>query len=277
MSKSEIMPSALSAKWTVEALKSAKFRGPVAFYDGNAGMARQDFECVDEPRFGYFWRRENYKDRGRQAYMVDGAEVASLEEACALLAQPPNAESPKEVLRRHHDEFMASPKLDYGATRALSEARCNADTGAFGMVRAAMQRGENAWHRGINRFSDIEREAGRPFPHWLYHIKSAAHESYRAAYLFQADAEKDTNLVCALGKRCRDCPMLQVIETTMREAREEKWPSANTDMDIIMAKTWTCIGHILTENADIHDGQFFSTQRDREHEAAFNERLSQII
>ena len=48
------------------------FRGPVRFYDGRKGMARQDYECVAEPRFGYSWQRENRQDKGRQFYTVDG-------------------------------------------------------------------------------------------------------------------------------------------------------------------------------------------------------------
>jgi hypothetical protein len=80
----------------IDDLKKAKFRGPVAFYDGARGMARQDFECVDNPRFGCFWRRENSKDKGRTAYMVDGCEVADLDEAARLLALPPDPDSPRE-------------------------------------------------------------------------------------------------------------------------------------------------------------------------------------
>lgn len=149
---------------TPEALGKALFRGPVAFYDGAKGMARQDFECVAEPRFGYFWRRENRKDRGRQAYMVDGKEVADLAEACRLLAAPADPDSPRERMRRDSGEFHASPRLNYSATRALSEARCNADGGPFGMMRAWLHRAGNAYHQGINAFADAERQAGREWP-----------------------------------------------------------------------------------------------------------------
>jgi hypothetical protein len=145
---------------TIEALKAAEFRGPVKFYDGRGGMARQDFECVAEPRFGYFWQRESRKDKGRQAYMVDGREVASLDEAVKLLALPPSPDSPDEKLKAWREEFMASPKLAGRATRANSEARCNADAGPFAMQRAWLQRADHPWHVGLNRFSDLEREAG---------------------------------------------------------------------------------------------------------------------
>jgi hypothetical protein len=250
---------------TIENLSSAKFRGPVAFYDGRGGMARQDFECVDEPRFGYFWRRETRKDKGRQAYMVDGKEVTDLAEACKLLAHPPASDSPAETMRRSMEEFHASPKLNYGATRALSEARCNADAGPFGMVRAWMHRAENAWHRGMNAFSDSERKAGREFPSWVYDGKNAAHESSRAMYLFAADREKDTGLKCSLGITCRECPIFNQIEKSMTEARTQgPFAQAIEDSDIDAAKFWTCMSHILTtQDHRVIDGTFLSTKDDR--------------
>lgn len=246
---------------SVEVLKAAKFRGPVAFYDGAGGMARQDFQCIEEPRFGYFWQRQDRKDKGRQAYMVDGKEVADLDEACRLLALPVDPESPAEISKRSLAEFQASPPLNYGATRALSEARCNADAGPFGMVRAMMHRADHAWHVGINRLADKARTAGEEWPRWLYKTKSAAHESYRGMYLFAADREKDTGLVCAKAVRCRDCPILQEIDASYAEARaNQKWPSAAEDSDVDAAKVWTCIGHILTTQADVMDGEFFTTE-----------------
>jgi hypothetical protein len=249
---------------TVAALKEAKFRGPVAFYDGRNGMARQDFEAVDEPRFGYFWRREDRKDRGRQAYMVDGKEVANLEEAVKLLALPPDPDSPAEVRKRSHDEFSFSPKLNYGATRALSEARCNADGGPYQMIRAWLHRSENSWHVGMNRWADIERTSGREHPSWIYDVKSAAHETYRAMYLFQEDREKENGLQCALGVRCRDCPILGEIEKAMVDARtRQPFPRDIEDADIDAAKTWVCLGHILTSGNHAIDGAFFSTEADR--------------
>lgn len=90
----------MSLTLTVESLKNAMFRGPVVFADGAKGMAVQEHVCVDEPRFGYAWRRENRRDRGRTYYTVDGAEVPSLEEACRLLALPPDPNSPFEVRKR---------------------------------------------------------------------------------------------------------------------------------------------------------------------------------
>lgn len=248
---------------TPEALSQAKFRGPVRFYDGSNGWARQEFDCVDEPRFGYAWQRDSRKDKGRQYYTVDGAEVADFAEAARLLALPPDPQSPAQQAKASIDEFKFSPKVG-GATRALSEARCNGDAGPFGTVRAWMKRADNSWHQGINALSDQNRKAGEEFPHWLYHAKSAAHESYRAMYLFAADRETDTQLQCALGKRCRDCSILQQIETSMIASRLSRLPSEIDDADIDAAKVWTCIGHVLTiDHTKVCDGMFISTERDR--------------
>lgn len=254
---------------TVDALKDAKFKGPVRFSDGYGGMARQDFECVDEPRFGYFWQRENRKDKGRQAYTVDGTEVASLDDACRLLALPPDPSSPAEAMKRHIEEFRNSPKLEYGATRALSEARCNADTGPFGMIRAFMHRAGGAYHGGINKFADFERQNGREFPHWLYRIKDAAHEVSRLMYLFDADRKEDTGLRCALGKACRSCPILTNIEAAMVADRTGPFPHGIEDFDIDAAKSWTCVHHVLAEKVDHLDGGFLCTKRDRESGGLF--------
>src|SRR3546814_6213184 len=124
----------------------------------------------------------------------------------------------------------------------------------FSSARAWNQRAGNAWHNGINSFSDTERKAGREWPRWLYQIKSAAYEVFRLQYLWAADSEKDTGLQCALGKRCRDCPILQHIEQAMEDRRTKPMgilpPREIYDTDIDAAKTWTCIGHILSEKAE---------------------------
>lgn len=253
----------MSLELTAEALSKAPFRGPVRFYDGRGGMARQDFECVAEPRFGYFWQRESREDRGRQAYMVDGREVADLDEACRLLAAPPAPDSPDAVLRKSIDEFKASPALNYGATRALSEARCNADAGPFGMIRAWKQRADQPWHVGINNLSDAARKAGEEWPRWLYQTKTATHEMSRGFYLFTRDRDADVGLMCARGVNCRECPILRQIETSMAEARTGSFAREITEADIDAAKVWTCLGHLLTAGNDIHEGAW-SMKEDRE-------------
>lgn len=260
---------------TIDELKEARFCGPVRFLDGARGMAQQDFECVANPRFGYSWRREHRKDPGRQFYTVDGKEVASIEAAAALLGADPDPESPREAYRRHVEEFKASPRIGV-ATRALSEARVNADAVPFGMVRAWMQRAEDAWHHGINRYAEAQRKAGASFDsyRWLYDAKSAAHEAYRLMYLFHADREKDTRLVCALGTRCRDCPILQSIETAMvAEQANERFPRDLDDADIDAAKVWTCLSHIQNQNAHVLDGGFLANDRDRQ---AYDDEIASL-
>lgn len=253
--------------YTVEQLKAMKFRGPVCFRDGRKGMAQQDFESVDEPRFGYSWRREDRRDRGRQFYTVDGKEVADVDEAARLLALPEDPESPRALMRRYFEEAKGSPRLNYGASTAFNQAQNNASAGPFGTVRAWMQRANGAWHGGINQYADTERQAGRDFDsyRWLYTGKHAMHETYRGMYLFESDRKADTGLRCALGKKCRTCPILQTIEQSMQASKtREPFPSAVDEEDIDAAKVATCIAHILQTKTDVIDGAFFSRREDRE-------------
>ena len=249
---------------TAASLKDLEFKGPVFYADGYAGMARQGFECTTEPRFGYCWERKDYKDKqGRQYFTVDGKEVANLEEAATLLNQIADPESPNEVMKRWHAEHDAAPRI--GARSALSEARCNADAGPFGLVNAFMGRAGHSWHVGINKYSENCREDGTPWPRWLYHIKSATFEMSRLMYLWEHDRKEDTHLVCALGVRCRECPILKTIEQTLIEQRDNpKWPYDIWDKDIDTAKTLTCIGHVLTAKPDLHWEGILETKRDRE-------------
>lgn len=250
---------------TPEALAEAKFRGPVRFYDGRRGMAQQDFECVLNPRFGFSWRRESRKERGRQFYTVDGKEVADLAEACRVLALPPDPESPAEKMKRMFDDIRNSPKLNIGGSRAGNFAELNADATPFGTVRAWMQRADNAWHTGINAWSDEEHRAGNDWAKWLYTTKHAFQEMSRGMYLFTSAREKDTGLKCSLGKSCRTCPILKTIEESMVAARtRQPFPQDLEDTDIDGAKVATCIGHILTSRGDVVDGAFWSTKESRE-------------
>lgn len=255
---------------TPENLKATKFKGPVAFYDGAGGMARQDFQSVDNERFGYAWERKDRKDKGRQFYMVDGQEVADFEEACKLLALPADPNSPAEIRKREWEYFLSSPQMATGPYRAQNEAECNADAGPFGAYRSWMQRADNAWHRGINALSDAANKTGEEWPRWLYDTKHAAHETYRGMYLFHSDRKSDTGLECALGKRCRDCPILQQVEQSMVASRTDKpFPREIDDIDIDTAKVWTCIGHVLTSGDRVVDGAFFSIEAHRKDRGFF--------
>lgn len=246
---------------TASTLKEMKFRGPVRFLDGAKGWARQDYQAVDEPRFGYSWQRESRKDKGRQFYTVDGREVESLDDAAKLLTAAPDPDSPAERERRSFDAFMASPKLAGRATRAENDARLNADAVPFTSLRPWMQRADHPWHVGINRFMEHRDFAEY---RWMYEAKSAAHETARLMYLHKADRENDTDLICTLGKRCRDCPILQSIETAMVEARSNpKFPREIEDTDIDGAKAWTCIMHIMHERAHPIDGGFVENASNR--------------
>lgn len=264
--------------YTAEGLKNLEFRGPVRFSDGSAGWAQQDFECISEPRFSYAWQREDYKDKtGRQFYMVDGKQVKDLDEAAALLNAPVDPESPAEVWKRGIAEFGASPSVRY--TRALSEARCNAEVGPFGQVRAFVERASGAWHGGINKVSDDARKAGEEWPRWLYGIKSATYEMFRLMWLWEADRKRDTGLKCALGVRCRDCSILKTIEASMiaeREPRGILGPKEIWDKDIDAAKTLTCIGHVLGTAPDLHWEGLLATDDDRKHVEAEGAMLASL-
>lgn len=266
---SEVDPSATHPatdqrlELTEEALKAAKFKGPVRYLDGRKGMAQQDFQCVLEPRFGYSWRRESRKEHGRQFYTVDGAEVPDLAEACKRLALPPDPDSPAEQMKRLFEEMEGSPQLNHGATRAGNFAKCNADASPFGTLRAWMQRSDNAWHGAINSLAEGKR--GDDWPRWLYNTKHAFHETFRGMYLFAAEREKPTGLKCAMGKTCASCPILKTVEDSMVAARTRKpFPQELEDTDIDATKVATCIGHILTSNAEVTDGAFWSTKDSRE-------------
>lgn len=266
-----------SSTITREGLEKAKFRGPMQFSDGHKGMARQDYECVSEPRFGYAWRREEYGDQGRTFYTVDGREVADLDEAARLLTEPADPESPRERMQR----IFRDP--DSRRAYLLSaKASHHASGGPFGPFVAAMERSSHPWHVGINRFQDAERAAGREWQSWLYSAKDAAHEAGRLMILWRRDREQDTGLQCVLGQACRTCPMLNTIEAAMVESRTPREGSILPgydvwDTDIDMAKTWTCITHVLRTPSVTYTGEgLLHTAADREHAEAESRHLANM-
>lgn len=250
---------------TADILAKAKFRGPVRFADGRNGMAQQDHECVDNPRFGYAWRRESRKDKGRIFYTVDGREVASLDEAARELLREPDPASPRERMKAMLSESPADRAKRHAEMHGESFMR----DGPFGMLMASYARSENAWHGGINRYSDALRERGEPFPSWLYAVKSGTYEMARVMRLFAADRVKDAGLKCALGKACRRCEILTTIEATMEERRTKPSgmlpPRDIDDADIDAAKAMTCVGHVLTSDKEVHVAEgIVWTKEDRE-------------
>lgn len=268
----------MNEKITLEQLTAAKeFRGPIRFADGRNGMAQQDFESITIPRFGYAWRRENRKDKGVTFYLVDGLRVETLEEAAERLNAPPREDSLTvlaEQIHREHD------RAKVGARSVENVAARCAETGPFAGVYAAMHRSSHAWHVGVNAYSEAERKAKKDWPRWAYNSKSAAHEAYRLMYLWAADRDRDTGLKCVLGVACRDCPALKNIENAMVSARADRviapdpaneffpeghtWPGADVwDQDIDMAKTWTCIAHVLQAAPDHYWEGILSTEADR--------------
>ena len=268
----------MADKITVEQLTAAtEFRGPIRFADGRNGMAQQDFESTTIPRFGYAWRREHRDDRGTTFYLVDGLRVETLEQAAERLNAPPRENSLTALVEQIHYEHN---RAKMGARSVENVAARGAETGPFAGVYAAMHRSENPWHGGINAYSDAERKAERDWPRWAYNAKSAAHESYRLMYLWLADHDHDTGLKCVLDVKCRECPALQAIEQAMIGAREPRviapdptneffpdghtWPGKDVwDQDIDMAKTWTCIAHVLQAAPDHHWEGILSTKDDR--------------
>lgn len=261
-----------------EALSKMMFRGPVRFYDGRKGMAQQDFVASDEPRFGYSWRREEYGDKGRQFYTVDGDEVADLTAAAEKLTAPPSPESKAEKLKAAHAEYERGPRIR-GCYNALSEARCNVAAGPFGQLRASLQRSEHAWHVGINRYAEDERKAGREHPGWLYNVKSAAQETYRLMYILDVDKQHDTNLRCLLGVKCRECPILNRVEESLRAEQTSDRPFRRevTDADIDAAKIMTCLGHMLQAMPGAYMGEgMIRSQADREDDEAESKRWAEM-
>ena len=200
---------------TADILAKAKFRGPVRYADGRNGMAQQDHECVDNPRFGYAWKRDNRQDKGRVFYTVDGVEMPDLETAAKHLQAEPDPDSPREALKR----LMSETPAERQARHAQMDSEQFMRNGPFGMLMASYARSENAWHNGINRYSDILRQRGEPHPSWLYATKSSVFEMARVMKKFAADRSEDTGLRCAMGKSCRGCEILKTIEATMEERR----------------------------------------------------------
>jgi hypothetical protein len=111
------------------------------------------------------------------------------------------------------------------------------------------------WHVSINRFGGVP---GEGFPHFMYEAKSLADEVGRLPILFKAERENklaathrqcehdhagapvpDNHLRCCLGVECRKCPYLMALDAAEMSPEE-----------IDVAKTWTCVTHIVMSGGD---------------------------
>jgi len=259
---------------TAEELAKVEVTGPVLFADGARGMARQEFQAVGIERLRYVWSRKDRDDKGRTYWAVDGTEVADLAHAAEMLNRDPDPESPAEQWKRWRAEQDASPKLAGRARRARNVAECAAHVAPVGQFSMWRERVDHAWHTGINHYADdLRHQPHDPgtsvHPYWLYDVKYMTGEMSRLQHLWAADRKEDQELICALGTRCRDCPILQQIELSLIEARIKKpFPQPDIeDGDIDLVKTMTCIGHVLSRGGPhslLHDGCLITNKRDRE-------------
>jgi hypothetical protein len=110
------------------------------------------------------------------------------------------------------------------------------------------------WHVAIN---GCVKEHGFEGNEVLYEAKSAAAELPRIAYIFGKERRGELSavhqqcshtapvpiaenyLMCCLGKRCGECPMLKGIEQMK-----------GTDAEKDLAKAFTCVAHIISEGGD---------------------------
>lgn len=123
------------------------------------------------------------------------------------------------------------------------------------------------WHVAINVH---QREVGHENMKFMYEAKSGLSELARLPYVFarerkgelpkihqqcshSAPVEMPENyLMCCLGKKCRECPILKAIDA-MKGTDEEK--------DI--AKAMTCVTHIISEGGDMMNEGFILDCSDR--------------
>jgi hypothetical protein len=140
--------------------------------------------------------------------------------------------------------------------------------------------GTNEWHGAINRFSEEQRKAGKPWARMMYTAKMVSDEVPRMILLFEKERRglpdsfkmcahdpspptklPDNHLRCALGQECRKCEYLGAIETEARMTNEAKDE----------AKAWTCATHILLATPE--DNHYFEQFLYDKSDDAFNDRL----
>jgi hypothetical protein len=123
------------------------------------------------------------------------------------------------------------------------------------------------WHVAINGFTG---EHGHDDHGFMYEAKNAAGELPRIAYIFGQERRGELStlhqqcshtapvpipenyLMCCLGKRCSECPMLKGIEQMK-----------GTDAEKDLAKAFTCVAHIVSQGGDMVNEGYIMDQSDR--------------
>jgi hypothetical protein len=114
------------------------------------------------------------------------------------------------------------------------------------------------WHSAINAYHFEGGDKVNEYQPWMYLAMHAMDELPRLAMLFKMEREgklvkvhhqcshdvngtkiPDNQLVCALGKDCRDCPYLKALDK-----------AKVTDDKRDQMKAWTCVTHIIQEAKD---------------------------
>ena len=129
------------------------------------------------------------------------------------------------------------------------------------------------WHVAINRHSDDQRVAGKPWEEmrFMYEAKKAADEVPRMIMLFKAERTDslpiqhkqcsmqpavpvpNNHLSCCLGVKAKECPHLLSLEKIERVTAD----------DIDAAKAWTCAAHIIASGGDWADEGYMLRVDDR--------------
>lgn len=127
------------------------------------------------------------------------------------------------------------------------------------------------WHVAINKHNHPLEVKDWKDRKWMYDAKQIADEQPRLVILFKMERDGtlptahqqcsrsepepvvDNHLTCCLGVKCKECPVLLSLEA-MAAAPEE----------IDVAKSWTCVAHILTQDQMIDTSEgYIMTEDDK--------------
>src|ERR1700722_20407837 len=124
------------------------------------------------------------------------------------------------------------------------------------------------WHVAINKFN-VGKQGTGDWQSFMYEAKAAADEVPRLATLFQMERlgklpavhqqcsccppepVPSNHLICCLGTKCSECPMLKALDAADLSADE-----------IDTAKSWTCATHIISKGGDVSGEGFILTVDD---------------